>query len=79
MTDPRCPRCAGPIGNEAVGGVCRDCLRSQGRCVACGDPLDPFTRSAYISPTPDKTCLDCREAEREIPGVPQSSPWKKAG
>jgi hypothetical protein len=78
MSDERCSQCQRPTDDRATGGLCRSCLTKQGKCTACGEPLDPFTRAAYISPGPDKTCLECRESEHEHPNVLPYHPWKKA-
>jgi len=78
MTSEKCSHCQRSMDEAAVGGVCRACLTKQGKCTACGEPLDPFTKSAYISAGPDKICLDCRESEHEPPSVLPYHPWKKA-
>lgn len=78
MRSQRCSECQGPMGDGAVGGVCHACLVRQDKCTVCGEPLDPFTRSAYISPRPDKTCLECRATEHEAPSVLPYHPWKRA-
>lgn len=78
MSDAKCSQCKRLIDGAAVGGVCRTCLAKQGRCTACGEPLDPFTKSAYISAGPDKICLDCLASEHEAPSVLPYHPWKRA-
>lgn len=66
MASAICSRCKRQVEGLSAKGLCGACLAEEGRCLVCGEELDPFTRCAYISGRPGSVCLECRQAERPI-------------
>jgi len=66
MASAICPRCKRQVEGLSAKGLCAACLAEEGRCLACGEELDQFTKCAYIAGRPGSVCLECREAERPI-------------
>ena len=72
MDDAQCYQCKRELDGGSVQGLCRSCLIKGNRCTVCGEPVDPFTKSAYLEPS--SICIECRILGAEGPCGSRESP-----